>query len=250
MSRALFLSQMYRLAFIAIVFLSFSGNPVFASSPYQKWAAIVVSGDWHAHDGRPSEIFDNSRRDVTRDLETMGFARDNIGEISARPGSRPPATASAIRNMLSEISRRARSGCLVYFSSHGSQDGILVGNSILEPRALARILDTSCGERPSVVVLSSCFSGVFVPALKAHNRLLITAARRDRTSFGCGQTDRYPYFDQCVLSVWPRADSFAMLGRRAQICVAAREKREHMNPPSQPQLWIGADAERVIPKWR
>ncbi len=210
----------------------------------------MVSGDWHAHDGSPSEIFDNARRDVTRDLETLGFPHANIEEFSARPGTRPPATVRAIRDALSDLSSRARSGCLVYFSSHGSPDGMVLGNSILEPYTLARMLNASCGNRPTVVVLSACFSGVFVPALKARNRVILTAARRDRASFGCGQTDRYPYFDQCVLSVWPDANSFAALGRAAQSCVAAREKRERVGPPSQPQLWIGDDAANEVPKWR
>jgi len=237
-------------AFLAALAVVLACSSAEASSPFARWAAVVVSGDWHAHDGSPSEIFDNARRDVTRDLETLGFARNNIEDFSARPGTWPPETAPAIRDALSNISYRARGGCLVYFSSHGSPDGIVLGNSLLEPYTLARILNSSCGDRPTVVVLSACFSGVFVPTLRAHNRMIITAARRDRASFGCGQTDRYPYFDQCVLSVWPYADSFAALGRAAQICVAAREKREHVGPPSQPQLWIGADAAYDIPKWR
>ena len=230
--------------------LSLVCNSAHATSPFAKWAAIVVSGDWHAHDGSPSEIFDNARRDVSHDLETLGFSANNIKEFSARPGTWPPATAAGIRDALANLSWRATSGCLVYFSSHGSPDGIVLGNSILEPYTLARMLNASCGDRPTVVVLSACFSGVFVPTLRAHNRMILTAARRDRTSFGCGQTDRYPYFDQCVLSVWPYANSFAALGRAAQICVALRERREHVGPPSQPQLWIGADAANAIPNWR
>ncbi|HEY3636902.1 MAG TPA: C13 family peptidase [Rhizomicrobium sp.] len=236
--------------FVAAILFFLTGNTVDASSPFANWAAVVVSGDWHAHDGAPSEIFDNARRDVTHNLETLGFSRNNIEEISARPGSWPLATPRAIREALWNVSDRAKAGCLVYFSSHGSPDGILVGDYILEPYGLARILNASCGDRPTVVVLSSCFSGVFVPTLAAPHRMIITAARRDRTSFGCGQTDRYPYFDQCVLSVWPYADSFAALARAAQICVAAREKREQIGPPSQPQLWVGADAATEIPRWR
>jgi hypothetical protein len=99
-----------------------------------------------------------------------------------------------------------------------------------------------------VVVLSACFSGVFVPTLAAPNRMILTAARADRTSFGCSQTDRYPYFDQCVLSVWGGAADFPGLARAAQACVAKREHDEHVGPPSEPQLWIGAEAD--LPKWR
>lgn len=224
--------------------------PAHASTAYANWAAVVVSGDWHAHDGRPSQIFDNARRDVTRDLVALGFARDHIAELSARPGAQVPrASISNFAKSLRALSNRTSGGCLIYFSSHGSPDGIVVGNVIFEPPQLKRVLNYSCAEKPTVVVLSACFSGAFVHALSAPNRMILTAARADRTSFGCGQTDRYPYFDQCVLSVWPYASGFAALGRAAQICVAARERREHVGPPSEPQLWVGAAAASDIPKW-
>lgn len=221
-----------------------------AATGYSDWAAIVVAGDWHSHSGSPSQIFDNARRDVSRDLEGLGFARANIAELSARPGTAVPRTTVArLAERLRALSSRTNGGCLLYFSSHGSPDGIVMGNAILEPRQLRRILNSSCDDKPTVVILSACFSGTFVHALSAPNRLILTAARADRTSFGCGQTDRYPYFDQCVLSVWPHVNGFAALGRDAQICVAAREKREHVGPPSDPQLFVGAAAAAEIPRW-
>ncbi|HEY6578482.1 MAG TPA: C13 family peptidase [Rhizomicrobium sp.] len=235
------------IAFVAILLFSL---PARAASGFSSWAAVVVAGDWHAHDGRPSQIFDNARRDISRDLLALGFSRANLEEFSARPGSPvEPATARTIANALWDLSKRT-SGCLVYFSSHGSPDGLVLGDNLLQPARLASMLNGSCADKPTVVVVSACFSGAFVPALEAPNRIVLTAARADRTSFGCGQTDRYPYFDQCVLSVWPYADSFAALGRAAQVCVAAREKKERVGPPSQPQMWIGADATAEIPKWR
>jgi hypothetical protein len=35
-----------------------------------------------------------------------------------------------------------------------------------------------------------------------------------------------------------------------QACVAAREKKEHMTPPSEPQLAIGTAAATSLPRWR
>jgi hypothetical protein len=106
-----------------------------------------------------------------------------------------------------------------------------------------------CDGRPTVVVVSACFSGIFVPALTAKNRLVLTAARWDRSSFGCGQTSNYPYFDECVLSVWPHVNGFVALGRAARTCVAAREKKEHVGPPSEPQMRIGAAIADTLPGW-
>ena len=225
--------------------------PARANTAFANWAAIVVAGDDRAHNGAPSAIFDNARRGVVHDLEASGFAARNIAEFSvARRSGVAYAHASAIAAGLRALSGRARGGCLLYFSSHGAPDAIVLGNRWLTPRQLARIVDLDCANRPSVVIVSACFSGVFVPALAGKNRLILTAARWDRSSFGCGQTDRYPYFDECVLMVWPRADGFIALGRAARACVAAREKREHVGPPSEPQLRVGPTIAATLPKWR
>ena len=64
----------------------------------------------------------------------------------------------------------------------------------------------------AIVVISACFSGVFVPALAGDQRMILTAARPDRTSFGCGESDKYPYFDDCFLSSAPQARDFLDLG--------------------------------------
>jgi hypothetical protein len=210
-----------------------------------------VAGDRYAHNGSPSEIFDNARQGVVHDLEASGFAVRNIAEFSAAQHSGvADARASAIAGALRILANRARGGCLLYFTSHGSPDAMVLGSRWLTPRQLARIVDTDCGNRPTVAVISACFSGTFVPALAGKNRLILTAARRDRSSFGCGQTDRYPYFDECVLSVWPHVDGFLALGRAARTCVAAREKREHVGPPSEPQLRVGSQIAATPPTWR
>jgi hypothetical protein len=228
--------------------------PAFAASPFADWAAIVVAGDWHAHDGSPSEIFDNSRHDVTADLLAVGFQKDNIAQFSVRPERYPadspgPSKSESIANSLWDLSNSTSAGCLVYFSSHGSSDGVQLGDSVLSPDALKTMLNNTCSDRPTVVIISACFSGVFVKPLAAPNRMVLTAARPDRTSFGCGATNKYPYFDQCVLSSWPGTSDFPGLAHTVQDCVATREKKEKMAPPSEPQLFIGAAAAKSLPAW-
>ena len=44
----------------------FTASAAVAASPFADWAAIVVSGDFHAaHTNNPTETFDNARRDVS-----------------------------------------------------------------------------------------------------------------------------------------------------------------------------------------
>ena len=237
--------------FLTTLALAFALTDAHANTAFANWAAVVVAGDDRAHNGSPSAIFDNARRGVVHDLEASGFAPGNIAQFSAAPRSGVAyASTRAIAAALRSLTQRARGGCLLYFSSHGAPDSMVLGSRWLAPRQLARIVDADCGNRPAIVVVSACFSGIFVPGLAGDNRLVITAARRDRTSFGCGQTDRYPYFDECVLSVWPHVVGFIALGRAARTCVATRETREHVGPPSEPQLRIGSQIAAALPKWR
>ncbi|MEJ0064365.1 MAG: C13 family peptidase [Caulobacteraceae bacterium] len=110
-----------------------------------------------------------------------------------------------------------------------------------------RLITDSCGRRPTVVIISACFSGVFVPALADNNREILTAARPDRSSFGCSESDKYPYFDACMLKVLPTAHDFVALGPAVQACVAQRETETGMRPPSEPQFFVGAKLRPILP---
>ena len=238
-------------AIFAASFLLVGAAP---ANPFANWAAVVVAGDHEDSDGNPSEGFDNARRDVSRDLLNLGFLSANLAEFSLKPreyrGEKlKKTTPNAVMNALIALAKKATGGCLVYFSSHGEDDGLIVGNYVVPPGALAEVVDHACGARPTVVIISACFSGVMLPPLEGPNRMILTAARRDRSSFGCGQTDRYPYFDACVLEVWGSATGFPDLAAKARACVAAREKTEHLKPASEPQLWIGPQALASLPHW-
>ncbi|HEY3948824.1 C13 family peptidase [Phenylobacterium sp.] len=223
-----------------------------AGSAFSDWSWVVVAGDWHAHSGGPSEAFDNARRDVVTELEDAGFSAANLKQFSVRPERYPDAHAEksepqAIYDALSDLTAKAQGGCLIYFSSHGAPMGVVVDQQFLPPAVLAGMVDQTCGKRPTVVIISACFSGVFVPALASSNRMVLTAARPDRSSFGCGEADKYPYFDQCVLETLPKVGDFAALGTQVQTCVAARETKEGMKPPSEPQLFIGPALKPMLP---
>jgi len=238
------------LALVAALWLAGAGWA--QASSFSDWSAVVVAGDWHAHDGGPSEAFDNARRDVSIALTRAGFKTENIRQFSVRPeryaDTHPEkAGLQGIFDAMKTLSGATSGGCLFYISSHGSQDGALLDKGILQPGTLATMLDNSCGARPTVVVISACFSGVFVPTLSKPNRMVLTAARWDRTSFGCGQDNKYPFFDDCFLSSIAGAHDFGGLAGKVQQCVRAREITERMSPPSEPQVWVGAQLRPMLP---
>jgi hypothetical protein len=243
------------LATAALLTLGLGGAGGARAGAFSDWAAVLVAGDFHAHSGGPSEAFDNARRDMTRELEAAGFSPANIQQFSVRPERYrdEPVMLSQpglIRSRLVTLADRARGGCLVYFTSHGSPAGLVVGERLLSPAGLARIVDDACRRRPTVVIVSACFSGVFVTPLSRPDRMVLTAARPDRSSFGCGESDKYPYFDTCLIQTLPQSADFVQLGGDVQTCVAAREKATHMAPPSEPQLFVGPQFLPLAPFYR
>ena len=225
-----------------------------AGGPFADWAAVVVSGDFHSsHTNNPTETFDNARRDVAAEFIKKGFSPGNVLQFSVRPDRYPDtkpgkADAQTVYQAFKDVAGRAKGGCLFYITSHGAPQGAVLNGELLPPRLLDVMVTDACGvNRPTVVIVSACFSGVFVPVLAAPNRMVLTAARPDRSSFGCSESDKYPYFDACMLQVLPDAHDFAALGPKVQACVAQREADTGMAPPSEPQLFIGAQLRFTLP---
>lgn len=237
------------LVFLAALFAApaFGGN-------FSNWAAIVVAGDGYASSGAPSEVFDNARRDISHELIGMGFSPANIRQFSTRPekyADHPElSTPKHVAQALLDLSGKAPGGCLAYFTSHGNEDGVVIGDTMTSPRYVAYAIDKACSGKPAVIVVSSCYSGVFVPRLKKPDRIVITAAAANRSSFGCSEDEKYNYFDTCTIALMPKAGDFETLGRQAITCVRAREKKEGMSPPSNPQLAVGDKARDLVPHWK
>jgi hypothetical protein len=219
-----------------------------SAGPFGTWAAIVVAGDYRAHDGVDAEVFDNARRTIAGKLVEIGFNPANVRQFSVRPGryvEGPLATDfNVITDTLNTITETARGGCFIYFTSHGAPQGILLADKILPPDVMAELVDGACRDQPTVMVISACYSGVFIPALATDNRMIITAARPDRPSFGCSEDLEYTYFDQCILQSIPASPTFPDLAMNARNCVDAREEAEKVTPPSEPQIFVGA---RIAP---
>ncbi|MFT4250971.1 MAG: C13 family peptidase [Caulobacter sp.] len=235
---------------VGLMLACLAAAPARAENPFDHWASVVIAGDWRAHGGGSTEAFDNARHDVAQSLEAIGFPPP--AQFSVRPKRYPKQTVQAsvpraIHAGLKSAAEASTAGCLVYITSHGAPEGVVLGEQILRPERLAALMDSACPGRPSIVVISACFSGVFVPPLERDDRMILTAARPDRTSFGCGESDRYPYFDDCFLSEIGKAHDFAALGRAVQACVARKEIDTGARPPSEPQLWIGPELRPLLP---
>jgi hypothetical protein len=219
------------------------GAPKQAAAPFfSDWAAIVVAGDWRAQNGQPSDVFDNGRREIGKKLVSIGFQSQNLRQFSVQSQKYTdvqPSTGDAIADGLETVARQALGGCMLYFTSHGSEEGIVIGNRMVDPAAIADLVNGACGDRPAVIIMSACYAGQFIGELKAPNRIVFTAARHDRSSFGCGEQDEYTFFDACVLQQFDKAGNFSELATRVDDCVSEREQAMKVDPPSEPQFYIG-----------
>jgi hypothetical protein len=224
--------------------------PQSSFTDFGHWAVVLVAGDYRAHSGAPSKVFDNGRRDLAQAFAKIGFSKANMVQFSVDyDEGTQHAGISEIATAMQAVAGRARDGCLIYFTSHGVPEGIIVGETVLSPGQMRDMVNNACGSRPSVIVMSACYSGAFVAPLQADNRIIMTAARPDRTSFGCGEMDQYTFFDDCYLRALPMASDFPGLGGLVQQCVAEREVQMKATPPSEPQVNVGPGVVFTL-RWR
>jgi hypothetical protein len=133
---------------------------------------------------------------------------------------------------------------LLFLTSHGSRNHQLyVGMDPLplfqiDPQNLRAALDAS-GIRNRVVVVSACYSGGFVDALRDAHTLVITAARADRSSFGCSVDSDITFFGQAYLvDALNRTTDFQQAFSIADKEIREREMAEG-DTPSVPQIAVG-----------
>jgi hypothetical protein len=67
----------------------------------------------------------------------------------------------------------------------------------LSPEDFATMLKPLKAQR-KVLVVSACYSGHWVDQLKDSNTLILTSARKDRTSFGCGDDSEMTWFTKAL----------------------------------------------------
>jgi hypothetical protein len=162
---------------------------------------------------------------------------------------RPLATRTALAWTLKRVGglmNRDHDVLFLFLTSHGSHDHRFslsfwpLGLYDLTPSDLRALLDDA-GIQNRVIVISACYSGGFVDALKDPHTLVITAAAGDRTSFGCSNEADFTwfgraYFDEALRKTRSFTEAFAL----AAPVVAERERHEGFDP-SNPQMVEGRE---------
>ena len=144
---------------------------------------------------------------------------------------------------------------MLYVTSHGSEDHYLLVDMDPVPldqigtNDLAGILHEHAF-RWKVVVVNACYSGGFVPPLRGDGTLVITAARSDRSSFGCGSDSDITYFGKAwLVDALNHTDNFIDAFQRASTTIAGWENRDKLTP-SEPQIDVGKGITAQLDLWR
>lgn len=171
---------------------------------------------------------------------------------NAASGRFPPVEPGAVATTLSGIAGTAgpEDVVLVYISTHGAPGllGRSEGGDEQEPidPATLRTWLAPLRDRDTVLILSACFSGSFIPALQAPHRIIFTAARADRTSFGCQAGAEHTVFGDALLrALRSPQTSLRAIVAATRATVTARERALRVDLPSQPQLSVGPAVTRL-----
>jgi hypothetical protein len=235
----------------ALILLALSIAAGAADAPSAlHFKAVLIAGDWSA------AAFDHATVAMQERLLAHQVARADLQRLSAARtvAGRNGVQSSTLAHVLASIEHMhpgPGEGCFVFATSHGAYgEGLVLvpSQDFLTPAELDHALDVGCGNAPTVAIISSCFSGSFAkPPMARANRVVLTAARDDRTSFGCGAGFQYTVYDRCLLQALDHSAAWQAAYAMIKTCVATREKSFRIKA-SEPQAWFGdAVADMAVP---
>jgi len=223
--------------------------------------------------GKPNLFFIGFAGDGEEDvfLNEAEYARDLFGKRFDAAGhelllvnnpatlsSHPLATLTNLETAVGAVAEKMdRDNDILFLllTSHGTEDHLLYVNmdplplDSIAPEDLADIF-AKAGIRYKVVVVSACYSGGFIDALKDDATMIVTAARADRSSFGCGTDSDITDFGRAFfVDGLNHNDTFAGAFAEANKLVDAWETRDH-ETHSQPQLVAPPRIEAQLKLWR
>jgi hypothetical protein len=211
-------------------------SPAFAAESGTRWHVVLAAV------GNEQVVFDNFISDFATVLKGSANVA-SVTELHASADERwRPSGLRELERSLTALEPMENEGCLVYLTGHGGPDGLAMSADTPMIFVRATRLESmlkGCVEKPTVLVVSACYSGVYArPPLTRPERVIMTASAPDLTSFGCSNNNRYTFFDQCFLDAWPRNTAWGALADEIERCVRQTERNSDF-PSSDPQFFFG-----------
>jgi hypothetical protein len=207
------------------------------------------------------EVFRNEVEYVDRLYRERFDAAGRTLVLLNNPGTTsrfPLATVGNLQRALAAIGHIAdpeQDIVQVFITSHGSPQHEIYVN--LPPLPLAQVTPQNlraaldqCGIRHRVVVLSACYAGGFIPALRDPSTMVLAAARADRASFGCGTESDITDFGRALfVDGLNRTTSLTDAFLLAQSEISGWESAQR-EQHSFPQLSSSREIETQLARWQ
>lgn len=178
---------------------------------------------------------------------------NNVKTLDSVPVANPDNFHAAI-NAVGRSMNKANDILVVFLTSHGTQNGVALklGRAVAElsPQEVADALNRE-QIRNRIVIVSACYSGVYIRPLANDDTIVLTAADPDSPSFGCSAKRSWTYFGDAFFnqSLRPGSD-FRNAFAKAKSLIAKWEGSEKLKP-SNPQAHFGAAlARKLDPFWK
>jgi tetratricopeptide (TPR) repeat protein len=227
---------------LTLLFVLALALPAPAAEPHVKIVAFGLFGD--------QDVFESEAKGAAQIVASRFGGAPAAVRFNSK--NREEATAETLAATLQSTAMGMdvdNDILVVILTSHGSPAGVAVKTpsreAILSPLDLFTMLDAT-HVRHRIVIVSACFSGVFIPPLADPDTLVITAADANHPSFGCRNGNTWTYFGDAFFNMALRRtanlrEAFALAG----VAIRKRETQNHFEP-SNPQIAGGENIDRIL----
>jgi hypothetical protein len=202
-------------------------------------------------------VFGREAREAGRVLErrygaqghTLVLAGSDGSADSTLPNGSPDHVAAALARIAEQMDK-SQDVLVLYTTSHGGPFGIVYndadnGYGAISPSRML-IMMQALGIERRIVMISACYSGVFVPFLKSDDSAIVTAADSTHTSFGCQADSDWTFFGDALINhALRKRQPLQSAGQEAQELIGQWEAKGHLDP-SGPQVVIGTRAHQWL----
>jgi hypothetical protein len=177
---------------------------------------------------------------------------NNVATTTEFPWATPLNLERSLQALVDAMDKE-RDVLVVYLTSHGGADFTLAAEhwplevKELTAAQLRQALDR-LGVRNRVIAVSACYSGGWIEPLQGDDTLIMTAADKEHTSYGCGSRSPLTFFGQAVFDEQLRRTlSFEEAFEAAVPLIKQREIEAKKDDGfSNPQISVGANIRIVL----
>ncbi|MDJ0977905.1 MAG: C13 family peptidase [Erythrobacter sp.] len=203
-------------------------------------------------------VFAREAREAGRVLERRYDAKGRTLVLAGPDGARDDRPHGSIDALIVSLARVAevmdsREDVLVLYStSHGLDLGLTyhygdTGYGVLSPARFKAVLE-ELGIKRRILLLSACFSGVFVDPLSSPDTAIFTAAASNRSSFGCEADNDWTFYGDALINNALRSPQSLEAAGDQAVNLVAKWEAERRLLASLPQVRIGPGVGDWLPE--